>query len=38
MGSCLSCFLLRSNLNKELEDSKKKEYRLKDFFIAFIDQ
>jgi hypothetical protein len=38
MGSCLSCFLLRSHLNNELEESDKKEYKLKDFFIAFIDQ
>jgi hypothetical protein len=38
MGSCLSCFLLRSRLDKELEDPKDKKDILKGFYFSFIDQ
>jgi hypothetical protein len=38
MGSCISCFLLRSGLEKELEEPKNAGNVLKGFYFAFIDQ
>jgi hypothetical protein len=38
MGSCISCFLLKSGLEKELEEPKDANDVLKGFYFAFIDQ